>query len=469
MIIYDTKLEKKVELRPQDGRILRMYTCGPTVYNFAHIGNLRTYVFEDLLRRTILFSGMKLLHVMNLTDIDDKTIRSSMAAGVPLKVFTGEFAEAFFEDLRELNIQPAEIYPAATDHVEEMIGMIDSLLNKGYAYTSEEGNVFFRISKFKEYGALSHLCLDDLKVGASNRVNVDEYDKENLSDFALWKAYDPVNDGNVFWEAPWGRGRPGWHIECSAMAIKYLGETIDLHVGGIDNMFPHHENEIAQSEACTGKCFSRHWMHAYHLIVEGKKMSKSLKNFFTLRDLLSKGYTGREVRYLLLSTHYRTQLNFTFEGLDGARQTLRRIDDFIDRLENIRGKSENECDVTALVSELKKGFTEEIFDDLNISAAISHLFDFIRKVHSENDLGKIGEKQAQTVLAALKELDQVLGVMEREQVAIPKEVNQLFEEREVARKKKDWALSDKLRLQIEGLGFVVEDSRSGSCVKKKLD
>ncbi len=469
MKIYDTKLEKKVELRPEVDNTLRMYTCGPTIYNFAHIGNLRTYVFEDLLRRTILFSGMKLFHVMNLTDIDDKTIRSSIAANLPLKVFTDQFQEAFFEDLRELNIQPAEVYPAATDHVEEMISMIDSLLNKGYAYTSGDGNVFYRISKFKEYGALSHICLDELKVGASNRVDLDEYDKENISDFVLWKAYEPDRDGDIFWDSPWGRGRPGWHIECSAMAIKYLGETIDLHVGGVDNIFPHHENEIAQSEACTGKCFSRHWMHSYHLIVNGKKMSKSLGNFYTLRDLLEKGYTGREIRYLLLSTHYRTQLNFTFEGLDGARQTLRRIDDFVERMQKIETINGHFTDVKSLVEDLKNRFREEIFDDLNISAAISHLFDFIRKIHSENDQGNIGQKEAQIVLATMKELDQILGVVEKKEVPIPKEVLKLFEDRENARKRKDWALSDRLRQEIETLGFVIEDSRSGSCVKKRLD
>ena len=467
MKIYDTRLSKKVKLRAERENRLRMYTCGPTVYNYAHIGNLRTYVFEDLLRRTILASGMDIEHVMNLTDVDDKTIRGSIAAGVDLKVFTKGFEEAFFEDLRELKIQPAEKYTKATDHIEDMISMIDALLNKGYAYTKEGGSVFYRIAKFKGYGALSHLCLEQLKVGGSNRVDVDEYDKENVSDFVLWKGYDPERDGEVFWQAPWGKGRPGWHIECSAMAIAHLGETIDLHVGGVDNIFPHHENEIAQSEACTGKCFSRHWMHASHLIVNGKKMWKSLGNFYTLRDLLGQGYTGREIRYLLLATHYRTQLNFTFEGLEGAKQTLRRIDDFIERVRQADGP--DVFDVHGAINTMKEGFYREMFDDLNISAAMAFVFDFIRKVNSEIDQGQVSQPGGESILKALGELDQVLGVVEKKAIEIPTQVQRLFEQREEARARRDFDRSDVLRKEILELGFVVEDSRSGSCVKPALD
>ncbi len=467
--IFDTKLGKKVELKPADGRTLKMYTCGPTVYNYAHIGNLRTYVFEDLLRRTILLSGMQIFHVMNITDVDDKTIRQSVAAGLPLKVLTLQYTEEFFKDLKELNVQPAEVYPNATDHVEEMISMIDSLLQKDYAYTKGDGNVFFRIAKFKKYGDLSGFSIDELKIGASNRVDSDEYDKENLSDFVLWKAYDEERDGDVFWEAPWGKGRPGWHIECSAMAIRYLGETIDLHVGGVDNMFPHHENEIAQSEACTNQCFSRHWMHAAHLIVDGKKMSKSLGNFYTLKDLLKQGYTGREIRYLLIGTHYRTQLNFTSEGLDGARHALRRIDDFIDRLKVIDEDVGAPTDVKAIIHQMKLNFVTELFDDLNISAAIAAMFDFIRQINSEVDKGHVGRVESSLVLKSMQEINQVLGVMERRKVQIPDEVQALFEKRQLARKSKDWASADAAREKIEALGFVIEDSSSGSSVKKKLD
>lgn len=469
LVIFDTKLKEKVELIPADGLTLKMYTCGPTVYNYAHIGNLRTYMFEDLLRRTILLAGMQVMHVMNITDVDDKTIRKAVAEGVPLKVITSQYAEEFFNDLKMLNIQPAEVYPAATDHIEEMIAMIDSLIQKGYAYAKDDGNVFFRISKFKDYGCLSGFSLDELKIGASNRVDSDEYDKENLSDFVMWKAYDEERDGDIFWEAPWGRGRPGWHIECSAMAIRYLGETIDLHCGGIDNMFPHHENEIAQSEACTHKCFSRHWMHAAHLVVDGKKMSKSLGNFYTLKDLFDKGYSGREVRYLLLTTHYRTQLNFTLEGLDGARHTLRRIDDFVDRLMQIDSEVGAPIDMQKAVYDMKMAFVEELFDDLNISAAMAALFEFIRMVHTEIKSEKVGVKEAMLALNALSELDQVLGIMQREAYEVPHDVQQMFEERQKARKDKNWALADELRGKIDALGFVIEDSSSGSCVKPKVD
>ena len=468
LIIYDTKLKEKVELTAADGRTLKMYTCGPTVYNYAHIGNLRTYIFEDLLRRTVLLSGQQIMHVMNITDVDDKTIRKAVTEGVPLKVITSQYAKEFFEDLKVLNIQPAEVYPAATDHVEEMIAMIDSLLQKGYAYTNNDGNVFFRIGKFEKYGCLSGFSIDELKIGASNRVDSDEYDKENLSDFVLWKAYDEERDGDIFWEAPWGRGRPGWHIECSAMAICYLGETIDLHCGGIDNMFPHHENEIAQSEACTHKCFSRHWMHAAHLIVDGKKMSKSLGNFFTLKDLLNRGYSGREIRYLLLTTHYRTQLNFTFEGLDGARHTLRRIDDFIDRLAQIDSEVGAPIDMQKTVNEMKMSFVKELFNDLNISAAMAALFEFIRTVHTQIKKEKIGLKEASLALNALSELDQVLGFMQRDTYQVPFDVEQMFQERQQARKEKNWALADELRGKIDVLGYVIEDSPSGSYVKPKV-
>lgn len=469
MHIYDTKLEKKVALTPADGETIKLYTCGPTIYNFAHIGNLRTYVFEDLLRRTILLSGMKIFHVMNLTDVDDKTIKASKEASLPLKTFTTQFKEAFFQDLRSLRIQPAEVYPAATDHIDEMIRIINSLIKQGYAYVKGEGNVFFRIAKFDEYGALSHLKLEGLQAGASERIDSDEYDKENLSDFVLWKAYDKERDGDVYWEAPWGRGRPGWHIECSAMAMHYLGETLDLHVGGVDNIFPHHENEIAQSEACTGKCFSRHWMHSSHLVVDGKKMSKSAGNFYTLRDLLKKGYHGREVRYLLLTAHYRTQLNFTFEGLDGARHALRRIDDFIDRLHQLHTVLSTGMMIKPIIEKWQTQFTQHLFDDLNIAPATAALFELIREINILIDKEQLGKNEAHEILEALKQFDLILGVMERDEVMIPDDVQKLFEERMAARKSKDWKRSDQLRDEIFARGFIVEDSRSGAFIKPRLD
>lgn len=334
--LYNTESRQKEQITPLDGRTIRMYTCGPTVYNFAHIGNFRTYVFEDLLRRTIQFFGFSIRQAMNLTDVDDKTIKGALDNNLTLAQFTTPYIDAFFEDLNTLGIEKVEYYPKATDYIPEMITIIQKLLDTGIAYRSHDGSIYFSIAKFPSYGRLSHLKLDELKLGASEGIINDEYEKENASDFVLWKICDPKRDGNIFWDSPFGKGRPGWHIECSAMAMKLLGETIDIHVGGVDNMFPHHENEIAQSEAYTCKCFAKHWLHSEHLLVDHKKMSKSLGNFYTLRDLLQKGYTGRQVRYLLLQTHYRTQLNFTFAGLDAAAATLQRLSDFIQRLRAIR-------------------------------------------------------------------------------------------------------------------------------------
>lgn len=334
--LYNTETRQKEEITPLDGRTIRMYTCGPTVYNYAHIGNFRTYVFEDLLRRTLKFFGYPVKQAMNLTDIDDKTLKGALEKKISLSAFTQVYKDAFFEDLTTLQIERVEHYPAAADYVPEMIAIIQKLLDKGVAYRGQEGSIYFAIAKFPSYGRLSHLHLGELKAGASERVSQDEYDKENVSDFVLWKAYDPERDGSIFWESPFGKGRPGWHIECSAMAMKLLGTSIDIHVGGVDNMFPHHENEIAQSEAYSCCQFVKHWLHAEHLLVDHKKMSKSLGNFYTLRDLLQKGYTGPQVRYMLLHTHYRTQLNFTFAGLDGAVSTLQRLSDFISRLQTIR-------------------------------------------------------------------------------------------------------------------------------------
>lgn len=334
--LYNTESREKEEVAPLDGKTVRMYTCGPTVYNFAHIGNFRTYVFEDLLRRTLKYFGYDVKQVMNITDIDDKTLKGAIEKQISLEAFTEPFTKAFFEDLQTLNIEKVEHYPAATHFIPEMITIIQSLMEKGIAYRGNDGSIYFAINRFPSYGRLSHLHLNDLQAGASNRVSQDEYDKESVSDFVLWKAYEPTRDGSIYWESPFGKGRPGWHIECSAMAMKLLGESIDIHVGGVDNMFPHHENEIAQSEAYSCCRFVKHWLHAEHLLVDHKKMSKSLGNFFTLRDLLQKGYTGLQVRYMLMQTHYRTQLNFTLTGLDGARATLERLSDFIARLRDIR-------------------------------------------------------------------------------------------------------------------------------------
>ncbi|MDD8051774.1 MAG: cysteine--tRNA ligase, partial [Verrucomicrobiota bacterium] len=329
---FNSLTRSKEEFVPLDPELVRLYTCGPTVYAFAHIGNFRAYVFEDILRRHLEYRGYKVYHVMNLTDVDDKTIRGAREQNISIDQFTAPFKAAFFEDVATLRLKPADQYPEATRHVPEMIRMIEVLIAKGHAYQADDHSIYFRISSFQEYGKLAHLDRQDLQAGA--RVSQDEYEKETAADFALWKAWDP-QDGDVAWDSPWGRGRPGWHLECSAMSMKYLGETFDLHTGGVDNLFPHHEDEIAQSECTTGKTFVRYWLHCEHLIVDGRKMSKSLGNFFTVRDLVSQGFHGREIRFELLKAHYRQQLNFTTEGLRGARQALARVDQLRHQLKEL--------------------------------------------------------------------------------------------------------------------------------------
>jgi cysteinyl-tRNA synthetase len=465
--IYDTETRTKKPIHLAKGETkLKIYTCGPTIYNYAHIGNFRTYVFEDLLRRTLKYFGFQLIQAMNLTDVEDKTIMGAIEQKLPLETYTKIYKEAFFEDLKTLHIEPVEIICPATDYIPEMIQMIETLLKKGIAYQGKDGGVYYSIRHFPSYGRLSHFKLEDLKEGASERVSDDEYDKEAAADFVLWKPYEKGRDGDVFWESPFGKGRPGWHIECSAMATHLLGETIDIHVGGVDNIFPHHENEIAQSEGCTGKHFVRHWIHAEHLIVNGKKMSKSLGNFFTLRDLLKKGYTGLEIRYLLLSVHYRTQLNFTLDGLKAARETLRRIKDFIDRLRLAQGSG---ISLDPYIEETRAIFKEALADDLNISASLASLFDFIKKTNALIDAEKISQKEAQKALAFLEELDTVLAVfpLKQESLEIPPEVQEAFKKREAARASKDWAEADKQRDFIHAQGFLIEDSPTGSRVKKE--
>jgi cysteinyl-tRNA synthetase len=465
--LYNTASRQKETLVPIHDRHVRMYTCGPTVYNFAHIGNFRTYVFEDLLRRTIKFFGFKITQVMNLTDVDDKTIRGAIARNISLNAYTQPYKEAFFEDLRTLRIEPAEHYPAATDYIPEMIRMIEILLEKGIAYVGGDGSVYFAIQKFPRYGCLSHLQLGDLQAGASERVASDEYEKENVADFVLWKSYDPERDGQIYWESPFGPGRPGWHLECSAMAMKILGETIDIHVGGIDNMFPHHENEIAQSEACSGKLFVKIWMHAEHLVVDHKKMSKSLGNFYTLRDLLDKGYTGTQVRYLLLQTHYKTQLNFTFQGLEAAKSALQRLNDFIQRLYEIE-TTQSGGQIEILCQKTLQLFADALADDLNISPALAAVFDFVREINGLCDAGQVSQAEAQRVLEFLKQVDTVLGVLsfEKQEPAIPPELQEAFERRLQARQERNWKLADELRDFIQQRGYVIEDTLHGARLKK---
>ncbi|MEI7945663.1 MAG: cysteine--tRNA ligase [bacterium] len=463
MNFYNSMSRNKEPVVPIEPGHVRMYTCGPTVYNFAHIGNFRAYTFEDILRRAIQFNGCRVTQVMNLTDVDDKTIRGAKAAGVPLKTFTGPFIQAFFEDLKAINIQPAEVYPAATDHIPEMIEIVARLFEKGLAYQSEDGSVYFSVSRLPQYGRLAHLDREHLRVGA--RVADDEYEKECYGDFALWKAYDE-SDGDVVWDSPWGRGRPGWHLECSAMAMKYLGDTFDIHTGGIDNLFPHHENEIAQTEGATGKTFVNLWMHCAHLRVNGEKMSKSLGNFFTLRDLISKGYTGREIRYVLINGHYRQALNFTFDALAAARSSLARIDECVDALEELAASQKGFDASNACLAD----FTTAINDDLNVPEALAALFALVRESNVALSQGALKAQDAASILGVFDKMDAVLGVVrfgrEPKEDGVPAEIQALVDARAAARTAKQWAESDRLRDELAAKGWEVRDGKEGQKVKK---
>ena len=474
MNVFNSLSRRNEELKPIEGNAIRLYTCGPTVYNFAHIGNFRAYTFEDVLRRVIQFNGMKVKQVMNLTDVDDKTIRGANAAGVKLTDYTKTYKEAFFADLKKLNIQPAEVYPAATDHIPEMIALVQKLMDKGVAYQSEDKSVYFKVREFPGYGKLAHIDFDNQRTGL--RCAADEYDKENVGDFALWKAWEE-SDGPVAWDSPWGKGRPGWHIECSAMSMKYLGETFDLHTGGIDNLFPHHENEIAQAEAATGKEFVKTWMHCAHLRVNGEKMSKSLGNFFTLRDLLEKGYTGREIRYVLINAHYRSGLNFAFSALEDARKALEKIDRCVERLVELSKSSasltsgRDSASPLAWADKCLEDFTAAVNDDLNIPKAFASLFDLVREANAHLANQTIRQSDNQTILAVFRKMDEVLGVIffgnEKKSVEIPAEIQALLDQRAEARKQKNWAESDRLRDEIAAKGWLVKDSKDGqSCTKR---
>jgi len=461
--IYNTMSRSKEELVPMDGKHVRMYTCGPTVYNYAHIGNFRAYMFEDLLRRYIKFSGFEVTQVQNLTDVDDKTIRTSIEQGKALKEFTKTYIDAFFDDLAKLNIEPAEHYPAATDYVPEMISIIETLFEKGYAYQSDDGSVYYSIDKFKEYGKLAHLDMEGMQAGA--RVDQDEYDKDNAADFALWKAYVP-EDGDVAWDSPWGKGRPGWHIECSAMSMKLLGESFDIHTGGVDNIFPHHEDEIAQSEAATGKMYSKYWMHCGYLVVDGKKMSKSVGNFYTLREILDMGYTGREVRYELLSSHYRQSLNFAFKSLDANRAALKRLDEFYTNIKEAIGSESVAGELPEWAKDSRAKFAAAMDDDMNISGAMAAVFDTVHAGNKAMSESPMSGKEALAVSNLWKELDSVLGLLIPQEEEVSDEVAELLEARTQARADKDWAESDRIRDRLAELGWTVKDTPEGPKLRK---
>jgi len=450
---------------PLSAGTVKLYTCGPTVYDYQHIGNYRAYVFEDLLKRFLLFMGFKINHVMNITDVDDKTIRGANLQGVTLGEYTQKYQEAFFEDLRTLRVLPADVYPRATEHIPEMVAIIRGLLEKGYAYR-KEGSIYFSIAKFPAYGRLSKIRVEELKPG--QRVEADEYEKESVHDFALWKEPRP---GEPFWETEVGPGRPGWHIECSAMSSKYLGETFDIHCGGVDNIFPHHENEIAQSEAFTGKLFVRTWIHCHHLVIDGEKMSKSKGNQLTPRDLVNKGVDPMDLRFLLLSAHYRKMINFTSEALAQAKASRRRLLDFLFKLEH-QGFAPKGTDpaVSDLIGKAGQGFVEGLSDDLNISNSLSALFEFVRDANTLIASEKLAAGDAVACGAFLRKVDSVLAVLppkEFQEETLPPEIASKIEARQKARQEKDFKLADQIRQELFEKGIILEDTKDGLRWKRK--
>ena len=418
MIRFFNTLSGKLEpFHPIKKGEVKLYTCGPTVYDHSHIGNFRAYAFEDLLKRFLVFMGYKVTHVMNITDVDDKTIKGAHSKGISLQEYTKKYIDSFFKDIDTLRMARADHYPRATQHIPEMVQMIKGLMEKGYAY-KKDGSIYFSIAKFPNYGRLSKINLEELKPG--ERVESDEYEKDNIIDFALWKH---KKEGEPFWETEVGPGRPGWHIECSVMSSKYLGETFDIHCGGTDNIFPHHENEIAQSEAYFGKKFVNFWLHCRHLIVEGEKMSKSLGNQYTLRDLLEKNIDPLVLRFLLISTHYRKMLNFTFEALEQASSSLSRMKDFLYELKNHPFKDGENKNIERIIERTKKGFTQGLSDDLNIAVALRALFEMIRKVNTLIIRGKIYKKDAEKLIDLIRSLDTVLAVLpEKKEEILPEEI-----------------------------------------------
>jgi cysteinyl-tRNA synthetase len=442
-----------------------IYSCGPTVYSFAHIGNFRTFVFNDLLNRYLKFRGFKIRHAMNITDVDDKTIAGAKKESITLKEYTEKYTNIFLDDLKSLNIQPVDYMPKATESIDAMIDILNKLKDKGIAY-EKDGSQYFSIAKFPQYGRLSRLDQREIRSGLRN--DTDSYGKEDARDFALWKAATP---GEPSWETPFGSGRPGWHIECSAMIRKIFGGTIDIHTGGVDLIFPHHENEIAQSEAAYGERFVRHWIHAEHLLVDGAKMSKSLGNFYTLRDLVAKGYSPRSIRYLLLSTHYKKQLNFTFDGLKQAGAALERIDNFIIRLDDIKNTGQNNPDIDTIVSEFISKFTNTLDDDLNTAGGLGAFFDFAHEVNSLIDSDKMSKSDAQKVFDALNRIDSVLGFIfykdKKNDDVDAGRIESLIKERTGAKAQKNFKRADEIRDILQKEGVILEDSKDGTRWKIK--
>lgn len=467
LTFYNTLTRRKEIFKPLTPGKVSMYNCGPTVYNYAHIGNFRAYIFEDLLKRYLKFKGYAVTQVMNLTDVDDKIIKKCAETGRTISEYTDTYKKAFFRDLETLNIDKAEIFPAAAEHIPEMVALVKKLMERGLAYRASDGNIFFKISAFPQYGKLQHLNRDNLKTGA--RVENDEYDKEAVNDFALWKVWKP-EDGKVYWETELGKGRPGWHIECSAMSMKYLGETFDIHTGGVDNMFPHHENEIAQSEGATGHSFVNYWLHCEHLLWKSSKMSKSLGNIIYIDGLLEKGYSPAAIRYTLLSTHYRQKLNFSLNLLDASVNTLKRFDDFLFELQHVIAGSITPG-IRDICGNMLRKFEADMDDDLNISAALSAVFDAIREIYRIKREKPLHEGDKEEILKALKKIDSVLGVIffraARSAGHDEAFIRRKIEERNAARAVRDWATADRIRDKLAEMGIELLDLKTGTEYKVK--
>ncbi len=456
---FNTLGRKPTVLAPLEPGHVRLYTCGPTVYNVAHIGNLRTFLWEDVLRRHLRSQGLRVTQIMNLTDVDDKTIRGANEAGLSLNDFTAKYAELFFRDIDRLRFERADRYPRATEHVPEMLEITAKLLERGHAYESE-GSVYFRISTFPGYGKLSGIDLDKARRG--ERVADDEYEKEDVKDFVLWKAAKP---GEPSWPSPWGPGRPGWHIECSAMSMKYLGRHFDIHTGAVDNIFPHHENEIAQSEAATGELFVDLWLHAEHLIVDGEKMAKSKGNFYTLDDVLARRNDPVAVRYLLLSVPYRKKLNFTWDALTGAASAVERIKSAMARLDDaVRSGAEKPGAFPAAERSAKFSaeFAAALDDDLNTAEALGVLFTFLRDLNAAQVDGSLDANGAAAAASAIRGADAVLGILPAKDEFLPAEIEAQISARDAARARRDFAEADRIRKDLAAKGIVLEDGPSGT-------
>jgi cysteinyl-tRNA synthetase len=471
ILFQNTLTNRKDPFVPLHPGEVRIYTCGPTVYDFAHIGNFRTFVFQDILRRFLKMKGYRVNQVMNLTDVDDRIIQNAAAQGLSIRDYTGKYIQAFLEDRRTLNLEPPEKMVRATDHIDDMVRLIQRLTEKGFTYVSD-GSIYFRIAKFPAYGKLSRIDMSGIQAGA--RVDVDRYEKADARDFALWKAPKP---GEHFWETPLGPGRPGWHIECSAMAMKYLGDTLDIHTGGVDLAFPHHENEIAQSQAATGQQFVRYWLHAEHLLIDREKMSKSLGNFYTLRELYAQGHKPSTLRFLLASVPYRRQLNFTADSLQQAASSVERLRNFVDRLRTEKfpaGAASANC-MAVRARQAEEAFEKGLEDDLNTAQALAAIFDLVRDANTLMDRGEFRQTDVPPVLAVLDKFDSIFAVLKNDDAeklralgavsttlgASDQEIEALVAERQAARQRRDFAAADRVRQQLADRGIILEDTKDG--------